>query len=161
MGFKMKQNHMIDFLFPVALLFVFALSALTVALFATKIYESTVEDSSRNNTARTALSYVTEKIHQNDADGRITTGEFDGCDALIMTEYIDGRECTTYIYVAGKELKELFVASGFVGDASDGTVILDVEQFTMKQVNSNLLEFTCTDDEGKRASATVGMHSDN
>ena len=48
MRFRTQQNHMIDFLFPVALFFVFAVSAMTVILLATGIYRSTTEHSSRN-----------------------------------------------------------------------------------------------------------------
>ena len=55
---KPRQNHMVDFLFPVALLFVFALSALTVILLATRVYQTTTENSSLNYTARTSLSYI-------------------------------------------------------------------------------------------------------
>ena len=46
MRFRTQQNHMIDFLFPVALFFVFAVSAMTVILLATGIYRSTTEHSS-------------------------------------------------------------------------------------------------------------------
>ena len=35
---RTKRKHMIDFLFPTALFFVFALSALTVILIAARIY---------------------------------------------------------------------------------------------------------------------------
>ena len=38
---KTQRSHMVDFLFPVALLFVFALSALAVILLATEVYRST------------------------------------------------------------------------------------------------------------------------
>lgn len=159
MGFKIKQNHMIDFLFPLALLFVFALSALTVTLFATKVYESTVDDSARSNSARTALSYVTEKIHAGDEAGDVTIGEFDGRDAVIMQGSYDGKDCTTYIYVDKNQLKELFVKSNFTGGASNGTAVLPVNRFTMKQIDDSLMEFTCTDDNGKRISTTVAIRS--
>ena len=68
MKFRTRQKHIIDFIFPVALFFVFALCALTVLLLSARIYQSTTDSSSRNYTARTGLSYVSEKIHQNDTD---------------------------------------------------------------------------------------------
>ena len=88
MRFHTKRKHMIDYLFPIALFFVFALSALTVLLLAARIYQSTTENSSLNYTSRTSLSYISEKIHQNDMDGKVTIGSFDGCDALIMEQNI-------------------------------------------------------------------------
>ena len=74
MRFRTKRRHMIDFLFPVALFFVFALSALTVLLLAARIYQSTTENSSLNYTSRTGLSYISEKIHQNDLGGHVSIG---------------------------------------------------------------------------------------
>ena len=50
MRFHTQRKHMIDFLFSVALFFVFALSALIVILLAARIYQSTTEHSSLNYT---------------------------------------------------------------------------------------------------------------
>ena len=105
MRFQTKQKHMIDFLFPVALFFVFALSALTVILLAARIYQSTTESSSLNYTARTSLSYINEKIHQNDCDGAVYLDEFDGCQALVMEQAHNNERYYTYIYIYGQELK--------------------------------------------------------
>lgn len=119
MRFRVKQRHMIDFLFPVALFFVFSLSALTVILLATRIYKSTTENSSLNYTSRTSLSYISEKIHQHDS-GTISLGTFDGCDAIVLGQEIDGTVYYTYIYSYRNELKEIFLKDGADTDASAG-----------------------------------------
>ena len=97
MRFRTQQNHMIDFLFPVALFFVFAVSAMTVILLATGIYRSTTEHSSLNYTARTSLAYICEKIHQNDTGGDVALGTYDGCEALILKQ--SNREDTYQTYI--------------------------------------------------------------
>ena len=84
MRFQIKRKHMIDFLFPVALFFVFALSALATILLAARIYQDTTEHSALNYTSRTSLPYISEKLHQNDFDGTVSLGSFDGCDAIVM-----------------------------------------------------------------------------
>ena len=56
-----QTSHMIDFLFPLALFFCFAVSAIVLILMATGIYRSTTESSARNHVGRTALAYVSEK----------------------------------------------------------------------------------------------------
>ena len=112
MRFRTQQNHMIDFLFPVALFFVFAVSAMTVILLATGIYRSTTEHSSLNYTARTSLAYICEKIHQNDAGGDVALGTFDGCDALILRQTRGEDTYQTYIYVYENDRKELFIKDG-------------------------------------------------
>lgn len=159
MRFRMKRNHMIDFLFPVALFFVFALSALTLILLAARIYQSTTENSSLNYSSRTCLSYISEKIHQNDMDGKVTIGSFDGCDALIMEQNIGEDIYYTYIYANNKELKELFIKDGVTAKASAGRTILEIQNFSMKQLSNNLLEFTCTDKKNQTASTIIGIRS--
>lgn len=153
------RNHTIDFLFPVALFFVFAVSALSVLLMAASVYRSVTENSSRNDTARTTLAYLNEKLHQNDTDGSISLSSFDGRDALLISRG-DGEETyLTYIYVDDKELKELFVKEGVDASASDGKKITSVEDFSMEEPEKGVFRFTCTDESGQSVSSIVSVKS--
>ncbi len=159
MRFHNSRRHMIDFLFPVALFFVFALSAVTLILLAAGVYRSTTERSSLNYTSRTALSYISEKIHQSDADGSIYPGSFDGCDALIMEQSFGESTYVTYIYAHDGAIKELFIRDGVDAKASDGQTILEVESFSIHPLSDDLLEFECTDQNMRHSSAIVGIRS--
>ena len=159
MRFRTQKNHMIDYLFPVALFFVFAVSALTVILLATNIYRSATEHSSLNYTAGTTLSYISEKIHQSDENGSISIGTFDGLDALILEQEYNGTSYFTYIYTDENELKELFVKEGVQADASSGRPILQVKSFEMEPVSDHTFRFTCTDEAGQNASSIVSTRS--
>lgn len=159
MRFKLQRNHMIDFLFPIALFFVFAVSAIVVILLAARIYESTTEASALNDTSRTSLSYVSEKIHQNDSGGDISLGTFDGCDALIMVHDGDMNGYTTYIYVHGNQLKELLAKNDAIANASVGKTIMEVENFEMNVAGDGLLRFACTDADGQEVSTIVAVRS--
>ena len=159
MRFRIQQNHMIDFLFPVALFFVFAVSAMTVILLATGVYRSTTEHSSLNYTARTSLAYICEKIHQNDINGDVVLGTFDGCDALILKQPRREDTYQTYIYVYENELKELFIKDGVDAPAKSGKTILAVEDFSMETIKDGMFRFTCTDADGNRDSMIAGIRS--
>lgn len=159
MRFRTQRNHMIDFLFPVALFFVFAVSALTVILLATNIYRSTTKNSSLNYTANTCLSYITEKIHQSDENGNVSIGTFDGLDALVIEQEFNDETYFTYIYASQNELKELFVKEGVQVTASSGKTILPIQSFTMEQAAKQAFSFTCIDEDGQKASSVVSMHS--
>ncbi len=159
MQLRTRQNHIIDFLFPVALLFVFAVSALTVLLLAANIYRSTTAHSSLNYTARTSLSYISEKIRQNDTHGNVSLGVYDGCDALILEQTYNEASYRTYIYVYENELKELFAKKEAEFPASTGKTILTVEDFSMDTVENGLFRFSCTDTDGQTSSAIVGIRS--
>jgi len=159
MHFRTKQKHMIDFLFPVALFFVFALSALTVILLAARIYQSTTENSSLNYTSRTSLSYINEKIHQNDCEGAVYLDEFDGCQALVMAQSHNHERYYTYIYVYNQELKELFVKEGVNVTASAGRTIMEVQDFSMENLSDDLLKFSCVDQKNQEASTIISIKS--
>lgn len=159
MGFRLKRRHMIDFLFPIALFFVFALSALALILLAAGIYQSTTETSSLQYTARTALAYIGEKIHQNDENGAVYLDSFDGCEALVLEQEYDGASYHTYIYICEGDLRELFVRDGVAAGAEDGRTILEVQAFSMEQVSERLFLFKCTDEDERRSSALIGVRS--
>lgn len=159
MKFRTKQKHMIDLIFPVALFFVFALSALTVLLLAARIYRSTTENSSMNYSARTALSYISEKIRQNDADGNIRIGKLDGENALILEQTYGDSVYDTYIYAYEGFLRELFVRSESSADLSAGAKILEVDAFSMEQADDHLLSFSCTTVDGNTDSIFVAIKS--
>lgn len=159
MRFRTQRNHMIDFLFPVALFFMFAVSALTVILLATNIYRSTTEHSSLNYTARTSMSYISEKIHQGDEDGNVSIDMFDGNDALVIEQEYNEETYFTYIYTDQGNLKEIFIKDGVEADAAAGKTILPVRSFTMSQTGKQAFSFTCVDEDGQEASCVVSIHS--
>ena len=117
MRFQSRKHHIIDILFPISLYFVFTVSALTVLLLATNVYRTTTENSALNFNANTSLSYITEKIHQNDTEGAVSIGSFDGHQALILKQHYNDTEYVTYIYVSEGNLMELYTKSSADVDA--------------------------------------------
>lgn len=159
MRFQTRKNHVIDLLFPIAIFFVFAVSALTVILLAANIYQSTTARASENYNARTALSYISEKVHQNDIDGGISAGIFDGCDSLILEQTFDDSNYFTYIYEDDGYLKELFVKEGIDASASSGKAIIPVSDFTVDDTGDGLFHFSVTDENNQTASVVVRERS--
>lgn len=151
-----KKRHSIDFLFPLALLFVFAVSAIVVLLFAADIYEETVSESSRNNSARTSIAYVTEKIHNSEA-GSVSIGKLDDCDAIIIEQTVDDEDYLTYIYAYNDSLRELLVKSDFTASRELGSRILDVSEFNIEKINDKLIKIVCSDSSGKQAQTLVSI----
>ena len=60
------RKHTIDILFPWALFGLLAICGLLVLILAADIYQDTTTMADENYESRTVLSYLTEKIHQND-----------------------------------------------------------------------------------------------
>ena len=155
-----SRSRKIEFVFPVMIFFVFTLSALIVILFAAQIYQQTVADAAMNYNANTSLSYIREKIHQHD-NGMIAVGNFDGCDAIIMRDDLNGETYATYIYAFDGMLRELFIKNDAAGNftASSGQAIISVKSFSVEPVGDRLLSFSCEDQDGHNASAYVGIYA--
>ena len=92
MRFQARHKHVIDLIFPIALFFVFAVSAFSVLILAADIYGSTTDRLRTNDENRTALSYITEKIRQNDFNGAIGAVSIDDTDCLTLSAVYNGTD---------------------------------------------------------------------
>lgn len=163
MNKKKLRQHTIDFIFPIALFFVFAASSLVVLILSANIYRNITENSRSVFTTRTCLSYITEKIRQNDENGTdsIYIGSFDGCRALIMEHTYGDMLYHTYIYESDGILRELFLQDGTEASSSVGTEIMKVSSFRMEEAAPGLLCFTCVSEDGQDEQVLVSIHSDH
>lgn len=159
---KKSNTHTIDFLFPVALFFVFSATALLVILLAANIYQNIVTTSNNNFEQSTTLSYITEKIRQNDSNGssQIYLDHFDDSDALVIRQEIDDSFYLTYIYESEGELKELFIKEGVSATAETGTSIMEIHDLKMAEISENLYQFTCISSDGSSSSTMISVHSE-
>ena len=157
------RSHSMDFLFSIALFFVFAATALVVLLLSANVYEQIVHRSTHTFEQNTALAYLTEKIHQNDhgSNSSIELTQFDGCKALAISQSYNDTMYTTYIYEFEGQLKELFIQNGVQATAQAGTTILTLHHLEMKAIDDNLLQFTCYCEDGSSDSIIIGLHSES
>ena len=84
-----NQGHIVDFFFTLSLFCLFAASALIVVIIGSGVYRNTTLQMEENYVARTALSYVAEKVRQHDTSGgvRLTEGEGETACASEYREY--------------------------------------------------------------------------
>lgn len=150
------RKHTIDILFPWALFGLLAICGLLVLILAADIYQDTTTMADENYESRTVLSYLTEKIHQND-NGTVTIGSVDGTDSLIIRQDYDGEEYCTYIFEEDGMLKELFVRSGTAVSTADGKAVIPVEDFKMEALENGLLHFSCMSEEGRKMDTVVAV----
>ena len=139
------NRHIVDILFVLALFVVFAASALMLVTIGANIYKQNVVNMSTNFTKRTAYSYLTEKLRQNDTTNAVSIGELEGIKALVLSQQIDGTEYVTYLYLYDGYLKELYVRKdSFSGSAllSAGQDILALTSFHMEEASHHLIKLT-------------------
>lgn len=156
---KMKKRHVIDLLFPIALFLVLAASSLFLVILAANVYQKSVAWEESNYESRTCLSYVTEKIRQNDENGGVTVGTFDGVPCLILFQTFGEQSYVTYLYSYEGQLRELFVQEGVLMKASDGQAILDVDHFAVEEQEDGIFRISCADENGKESVTYAAVKS--
>ena len=159
MRFQRQKNHVIDLLFPIAVLFVFAISSFLVLVLSAHIYSSQTQKMNTGYTVHTSLAYVAEKIRQNDVAGSITVMTLDGTECLALKNSSDGINSTTYLYVSDGWLKELFVRDDTDVSLNAGKNIIEASDFKVAELNNGLYRITITDTEGVTNSRILSERS--
>lgn len=151
---KKDRLHTVDLLFTLTLFCLFAASALILVRIGAAVYGNTADALTQNFGLRTSLSYVAEKVRQNDTAGGVRLGELEGRDALVLEQEENGVRLTTWIYYDDGALKELYVAEGTTPAASMGQRIAELRDFEIRE-KDGLFTFTCTDEKGRSASVSA------
>ncbi|MCI8993915.1 MAG: DUF4860 domain-containing protein [Eubacterium sp.] len=159
MKFATSHKHVIDMVFPIAVFFVFAASALAVLTLCARFYRSQTTEAESHYMTRTSLAYVSEKIRQNDKDGGISVETVEDQECLTLQSKIDGISYTTYIYAQDGMLKELFIRDDADLHLKDGTEIMEIGDFTMEEIDRNLFRFTSIDKNGNTSVLTASERS--
>lgn len=148
MKFAKQNEHKIDLVFPAAVFFVFAASALAVLILSAHAYSSQVQSSNESYKRNTSLSYVGEKIRQNDASGGISVSKLEETPCLVLCSGTQEASYLTYIYEYEGMLKELFIRSDVDARLEDGRDVMEVSDFTMDEIGDGLFRFTSADADG-------------
>ncbi len=156
-----NEGHIVDFLFVLGLFFVFAFSALMLILIGSGVYKKTVDRMNENFNLRTTTAYITEKIRQGDIAGAVTVEDFDGNNALVLTQDYYGAEYSTYLYEYDGHLKELFTAKDNKLSADAGTDILPVRSFEATHMGGRLWKLTVVEEDGSVQEVLVSTRCDD
>ena len=159
MRFHRNRSHVIDLIFPLAVLFVFAASSLVVLLLSVHIYTGQTTQAESNYRTGTPLSYIEEKVRQNDVEGGIAIETLDGTECLALKDSSGGIDYTTYLYVSDGWLKELFVRDDADVSLSAGKNIIEASDFTVSELDNGLYRITITDTDGVTGSRILSERS--
>ena len=156
MNDKTQEKHFIvDILFVLALFGVFAVSALALVTIGADVYQHTVEDMSVNYDSRTAVSYIMEKVRQNDTADSISLTTLEDVPALCMLSRIDDEAYCTYLYLYDGHLKELFMRAG---TSLGGTDIMELQDFTLSYAEDDLICVSLRTSSGEDHTFYIHMH---
>lgn len=156
-----KDNrHVVDILFVIALFGVFVVAAMFLISVGANVYGKTMTNMDANFTSRTAVAYITEKIHQADEDGAVDVGDFGGNNAICIKQNINDIDYITYIYELDGELCELTQRGDIELDPEAGQGIISVKDFSVSKPYDNLISCTVDMDDDDSYSFNVALHSE-
>lgn len=158
---KQERGHVIDLLFTLALFCVFAASSFLVVLMGANIYKQTVTQMTQNYNTRTSLSYLAEKIRQNDITDGIRIGEVEGATALVLEQKVGESTYQTWIYSSGGELREVMVAQGAKVKAADGQPIMELADLQVDRSPEGLLSLTTIDPDGTVSTLKLSLRCES
>lgn len=125
-----KTAHAVESLAALLLFAVFAVCVLSVLLTGAGVYRRLTERDRAAFDSRTAVRYVTTRVHKADRAEGLALRRFEGLDALVLPEQIDGDSYETWIYCYDGQLRELFIRSGTPAQPEDGGAVLEMESLT-------------------------------
>ena len=152
--FGIQKGHVVDFLFTLALFCVFAASALMVVIIGANVYRQTVDRMNGNYDSRTSLTYLTEKIRQNDAADAVKISSVGESPALVLSQWAGGQTYETWIYVYDGYLREVFAAQGVPVKPTDGQPIKEQQELLIEQ-EGPVLTLTAVGPDGEMRRETV------
>lgn len=145
MKIQKSREHVVDYLFVLALFFAFALCTFAVIFIGIKVYSQTVTHMNENYLGRTATTYVTQKIRS--TSGPITITEVGDTKALSLED--TEAQTRTLIYAWQGTLKELTIKAPDAITPGAGQDILPVDAFVPTLAGTGLLELSITDGTGR------------
>lgn len=119
-------------------------------------YEASSDAVYTQYTARTLVSYVTAKVQSANMNGSIYISDFDGIQALLIDEEIEGEYYTTAIYCQDGFLKELFAQKDSGLSPSDGMAIISCQNFVPLQVEPELIHLSF-ESGGQKSSGYIAV----
>ena len=143
----MKKSAGLDVIAGLALVCVFAVCVLLTLSAGAGIYRDVSGVMEQQYTSRTALGYVTTKLHQSDARGAVSVTELEGLPALCVREELEGTAYVTYLYCWDGSIMELFCPESEMLASSEGERVVDAQSLHFTR-RGDLLRIDCVTDGG-------------
>lgn len=110
---------------------------------------------------RTAMSFVSKQIRQNDRSDGIEISEVEGQVALVLREEQDGEVFCKYIYYYDGYLYELYAKEAFEPVLAAGQALIEIDGWDIVANENGTLTVTILEDEAEKSSQlTLSLRSE-
>lgn len=155
-----SSSHQIGTLFTFALVAVFAILALFLAVVGIEDYQSVLDIASLNNDVRVSIGYIANKIRTCDEAGNVEIFEINGQKLLRLRQVEGGDEYNSCIYFYegtlceqpyGQEDEEFML--------EDGEALVSVKAFEIDMDEKGLVSISVTTEDEKVHGVKIAVRS--
>lgn len=155
---QMKKNNVTGVL--VLLVFaVFMISILFVLLAGADVVQKLTDRDQRSYQQRTAVQYMTMRVHQADQEGMVEVRKVADQDVLVLAEMIEGCRYETLVYYDDGYLREMFSEAGLNLPLEFGEKILPAAGF-FAQKQDDILNLQIDLADGSSQSVILHLRSE-
>ena len=137
---------------------VFAACLLFLLLTGADVYQKMRQRDTATYESRTAVQYMTTRVRQADRAESITAEMFDGLDALVLQEEIEGETYETKLYCYDGWLTELYAAADSDLSPADGEKILELKGLELS-LQDGLLQAKLILPDGREEELSLQLRS--
>ncbi len=133
-----RANGAISSFFILSVLSIFAILSLLLVMIGANAYKKIVKDTDENNKIRASLTYVANKVRQNDELGAIAVQKIDEINALTIDTVYSDKPYRTYIYFYDDGIYESFLNKETQFKPDQGTKMVSTENFVIYKDGNSL-----------------------
>ena len=135
----MKKKNSMGGVLVLLVFAVFVVSVMLVLLTGADVVQKLNRRDRSSYEQRTLIQYLTTRIRQADARDMVSVRDFDGQDALVLSQDIEDVRYETLVYCWDGYLRELFIEEGLEIDAAFGEMILPAADVQFEDCGTYIL----------------------
>lgn len=154
-----KQQFTIDKLFPFLLLCIFCISSLLFVYYGANQYNAAASSMEGNYNLRACISYLQDKVRENDCQGRISVQNTDNISLLKFTGDPNESLSVSYLYAYEDKLYELVSPEDTPFSPEMGTPLFDLKSLAFSMKSNHLLKIRITGSGGLADTIYINLNS--
>jgi hypothetical protein len=123
---KEKGFSLIEIAFVMLLLALFGITTYSLVAVGASSYENMLIEEEDHANMRVALSYVSTRVRQGDAENAFRIEPIESGNALVISHTVDGEIYENWIYMRGNELCELYIPKELGFSPEGGTPLATI-----------------------------------
>ncbi len=157
--FKERDKIRVDSAGVILLGAVFLFLSIGLALMGGSVYSAIMNESRDSDQTRTTFAYIANQVRRADSEGGVSVGEYNGTNALLLSQDYGGYTFINHLYCYDGALRELFVEEGTELDPEAGLPIVWLDDIRFSDEGRGLIKVWALFDNGRAEEMLLSINS--